>query len=132
MRISHPAAAQSGLFAPLFAATSQLWRCIFYVIFPLGHRFACAYFRLGKRPEKNAHTCRRRPFGGAESGAEPVYGGISTFLEVGFSFLAVALCGFFYGPVVAGLAGIITDTLGYFLRPNGGYFIGFTLNEFLI
>lgn len=57
---------------------------------------------------------------------------LSTFLEIGFSFLAAAMCGFLYGPVVAGLAGIITDTLGYFLRPNGGYFIGFTLNEFLL
>ena len=28
--------------------------------------------------------------------------------------------------------GIVTDVAGYFLRPNGGFFPGFTLNEFLL
>lgn len=28
--------------------------------------------------------------------------------------------------------GIVTDIIGYFLRPNGGFFPGFTLNEFLL
>ena len=28
--------------------------------------------------------------------------------------------------------GIAADTLGYFLRPNGTYFPGWTLNEFLL
>lgn len=56
---------------------------------------------------------------------------VSQFLEIGFSFLALAACGYLWGPWLAGLAGIVTDLLGYFLRPNGGFFIGFTFNEFL-
>lgn len=56
---------------------------------------------------------------------------VSQFLEIGFSFLAAATCGLLYGPVVAGCAGVITDLLGYVLRPNGGFFIGFTLSEFV-
>ncbi|MEG2434830.1 MAG: folate family ECF transporter S component [Ruthenibacterium sp.] len=56
---------------------------------------------------------------------------VSQFLEIGFSFLAAAVCGFLYGPLVAGCAGVITDLLGYLLRPNGGFFIGFVLSEFV-
>ena len=56
---------------------------------------------------------------------------VSQLLEIGFSFLALAACAFLYGPWIAGLAGIVTDIAGYLLRPNGGFFIGFTLNEFL-
>ena len=40
---------------------------------------------------------------------------VSQFLEIGFSFLAAGTCAFLY-----------------FLRPNGGFFPGFTLNEFLL
>lgn len=56
---------------------------------------------------------------------------VSQFLEIGFSFLAAAMCGYLYGPITAALAGVAVDILGYFLRPNGGFFIGFTLNELL-
>lgn len=56
---------------------------------------------------------------------------VSQLLEIGFSFLATALSGFLYGPWVAALAGVVIDLTGYFLRPNGGFFIGFTLNELL-
>lgn len=57
---------------------------------------------------------------------------VSQFLEIGFAFLAAGTCGFLYGPWMAGLMGIVTDIAGYFLRPNGGFFPGFTLNEFLL
>ena len=57
---------------------------------------------------------------------------VSQFLEIGFAFLAAGACGFLYGPWMAGLMGIVTDIAGYFLRPNGGFFPGFTLNEFLL
>lgn len=57
---------------------------------------------------------------------------VSQLLEIGFSFLAAGLSGFLYGPWLAGLAGVGMDLLGYMLRPNGGFFIGFTLNEFLL
>ena len=56
---------------------------------------------------------------------------VSQYLEIGFSFLALAVCAFSFGPWLGGLAGIVTDVLGYLLRPNGGFFPGFTLNEFL-
>lgn len=57
---------------------------------------------------------------------------VSQFLEIGFSFLAAGTCAFLYGPWAAGLMGIVTDLAGYLLRPNGGFFPGFTLNEFLL
>ena len=57
---------------------------------------------------------------------------VSQFLEIGFSFLAAGTCAFLYGPWLAGLMSIVTDVAGYFLRPNGGFFPGFTLNEFLL
>lgn len=57
----------------------------------------------------------------------------TTNLRMGFSFLAVALSGYLYGPVVAGLAGSVVDMIGFFLLPSSGgpYFFGFTLNAFL-
>ena len=57
---------------------------------------------------------------------------VSQFLEIGFTFLAAGVCAFLFGPWMAGLMGIVTDLIGYFLRPNGGFFPGFTLNEFLL
>ena len=57
---------------------------------------------------------------------------VSQFLEIGFTFLATASAAYLYGPWLAGLMGIAADTLGYFLRPNGTYFPGWTLNEFLL
>ncbi len=56
---------------------------------------------------------------------------VSTMLEIGFSFLATAVCGFLYGPFLAAIAAVAMDLSGYFLRPNGGFFIGYTLNEVL-
>lgn len=57
---------------------------------------------------------------------------VSQFLEIGFSYLAAGTCAFLYGPWMAGMMGIVTDLAGYLLRPNGGFFPGFTLNEFLL
>lgn len=57
---------------------------------------------------------------------------VSAVLEIGFAFLATALCGRLCGPWVAGTAGVAVDILSYFLRPNGGFFFGFTLNQFLL
>lgn len=55
----------------------------------------------------------------------------SAILSIGFSSLAVAVSGLFYGPLLTGLAGIIADTLGYILHPNGPYFPGFAISAFL-
>ena len=57
---------------------------------------------------------------------------VSPVLEIGFAFLATALCAYLCGPWVAGTAGIAVDILSYFLRPNGAFFFGFTLNQFLL
>ncbi len=56
---------------------------------------------------------------------------IGTILEIGFSFVAMALTGFLYGPFVAVLCAFAFDLAGFMLRPNGQFFIGFTLNEML-
>ena len=57
---------------------------------------------------------------------------VSQLLEVGFDFLAVAAIGYLCGPWVAGLSGIVTDLLGYILRPNGPYCPGWTLSAILV
>ena len=55
----------------------------------------------------------------------------SNILSIGFSSLAVAVSAFYYGPVLTGIAGVIADTLGYIVHPNGPYFPGFAINAFL-
>lgn len=57
---------------------------------------------------------------------------VSQFLELGFAFLATAMAGYLYGPFLAGLMGVVTDTLGWVLRPNGAYFPFWAINEFLL
>lgn len=52
-------------------------------------------------------------------------------LKIGFSFLALAICGMLYGPVATGMAGAISDILKYIIRPSGPFFPGFTLSEFI-
>lgn len=63
---------------------------------------------------------------------------ISTFfipvadnLRIYFKFLATAVGGAVYGPVVAVLVGAASDTLGVFLHPSGSYFPGYLLSEVL-
>ena len=57
---------------------------------------------------------------------------VSPYLEIGFDFLASAATGFLYGPVAAATSGVVTDLLGYLLRPNGPWFPGFTLSAILL
>lgn len=56
---------------------------------------------------------------------------IPRILEIQFSTLAHAACAFTYGPVMAGLSGILTDTIKYFMNPSGPYMPLFAINEFL-
>lgn len=56
---------------------------------------------------------------------------ISSTLRIGFSSIPAAVCAMYYGPVCTGFAGVIADTLKYMLRPDGPYFPGFAVNEFL-
>lgn len=52
-------------------------------------------------------------------------------LKIGFSYLPVAAAGLLFGPVAGGVVGAAGDVLGYFVRPTGPYFPGFTLTAFL-
>jgi ECF transporter S component (folate family) len=56
---------------------------------------------------------------------------VSNLLEISFAFLALAVAGMLYGPVMAGIVGMIADVIAYFVKPNGPFFIGFTINSFL-
>lgn len=53
-------------------------------------------------------------------------------LRIGFSFLAVVLAAYWYGPVGAGLVHGLADLLGAVLFPSGAYFPGFTLTAALM
>lgn len=57
---------------------------------------------------------------------------INQFLQIGFTSLTHALTGYFYGPIVAMIAGGMADIIKYMLKPNGAFFPGFTLNEILV
>lgn len=57
---------------------------------------------------------------------------IGTTMEIGFAFIPIALIGYLYGPLTAGLSGVVADILGFMLRPAGFFFPGFTLNEFIV
>lgn len=54
---------------------------------------------------------------------------ITEELKLNFAFVAVAAIGMLYGPTVAGLACVVTDVLGYMLKPTGGFSPLFTLVE---
>lgn len=54
---------------------------------------------------------------------------ISADINVTFGFLANAFGSMVYGPVVALLAGAISDTLGYLVAPSGVYFFPFIVLE---
>lgn len=56
---------------------------------------------------------------------------IGDFIKIGFSFLAMALAGMLYGPVVAGILGGLGDLINFMIRPTAAYFPGFTLNALL-
>ena len=56
---------------------------------------------------------------------------ITPTLRIGFSSILAAVCGMYYGPICTGFAGVIADTLKYIIRPDGPYFPGFAVNEFL-
>lgn len=50
-------------------------------------------------------------------------------LKISFAFVAVASIGMLYGPTVAGLACVVTDVIGYLIKPVGGFSPLFTLVE---
>ena len=56
---------------------------------------------------------------------------IPKMLEVGFATLAFAACGYVYGPIMTGIAGVLCDGIKFFLNPSGAYMPLFAINEFL-
>ncbi len=52
-------------------------------------------------------------------------------LRVLFKFLATCVGASIYGPVMALLTGAVSDTLGFLIWPQGGYFPGYLLSEIL-
>lgn len=57
---------------------------------------------------------------------------ITPTLRIGFSSVFAGVSAMYYGPLLTGFAGLIADSLKYMIRPDGPYFPGFALNEFLI
>ena len=56
---------------------------------------------------------------------------VSDSLKISLAHLALAPTAMFFGPVVAGMQGALSDILGFLLKPTGPYFPGFTLSALL-
>lgn len=54
---------------------------------------------------------------------------VNNFIEIRFAYLPIACAGMFFGPVIGGLVGILSDLLGFFVRPTGPFFPGFTISS---
>ncbi|MFC6175694.1 folate family ECF transporter S component [Companilactobacillus huachuanensis] len=53
----------------------------------------------------------------------------SNTLKVGFSFIAIGLLGYYFGPFKAAIANVLADVIGTLILPSGGsFFIGFTFS----
>ena len=52
-------------------------------------------------------------------------------LRVYFTYAVTALGASIYGPLMALAEGFISDILGYFIAPSGGFFPGYTLSAML-
>lgn len=48
-------------------------------------------------------------------------------IRIGFGFVPIVIAAMVYGPIKAGIVGVISDFLGAILFPIGAYFPGFTL-----
>lgn len=57
---------------------------------------------------------------------------IPDVLTITFGNVAIAASGFFYGPWLNGIAGIVTDNLSYILYPDGPWFPGWMINSIFI
>jgi len=56
----------------------------------------------------------------------------SNTLKVGFSFIAIGLLGYYFGPIKAAAANVLADIISnVVLSPSGGFFIGFTFSALI-
>lgn len=56
---------------------------------------------------------------------------IPKILTISFASLAVASCAMVCGPLLSACMAAVADVIKYVVRPDGPFFIGFTVNEFL-
>ena len=56
---------------------------------------------------------------------------ITEDMKISFAFVALASIGMLYGPTMGFAAGVITDLLGFMIKPSGAFDIRFTLIEAL-
>ncbi|MBJ8349709.1 folate family ECF transporter S component [Streptococcus zalophi] len=56
---------------------------------------------------------------------------ISQILELRFASHVIAIAGSLLGPVVAMMVGVISDIGGFFIKPTGPFFPGFTISAAL-
>lgn len=54
---------------------------------------------------------------------------ISNLIELRFQSFPIAISGALFGPVIGAIVGIISDVGGYFAKPTGAFFPGFTLSS---
>ncbi len=53
---------------------------------------------------------------------------ITELVELRFAFLPIAVSGMMFGPAIGGIVGVLSDILGYLVRPTGAFFPGFTIS----
>ena len=56
---------------------------------------------------------------------------LGPYIRIGFSGIPNRIVDFLFGPIVGGIFGGIMDVLKYMVKPNGPFFIGFTLDAIL-
>lgn len=53
---------------------------------------------------------------------------VTEIIELRFAFLPIACIGMLFGPVVGAETGMLSDILGYIVKPTGPFFPGFTIS----
>ena len=56
---------------------------------------------------------------------------ISPSLRIGIGFLVTAVQGMLFGPVAGAIGAGMADIIGYFIKPDGAFFFGFTITAML-
>lgn len=56
---------------------------------------------------------------------------VSPSLRIGVAFLATAMLGMLFGPVLGGVVAGLGDVIKFFLKPTGPFFPGFTITALL-
>lgn len=54
---------------------------------------------------------------------------ISDSIKIGYTIFPTTILSMMFGPVAGGIAGGVADLLGYFLKPSGAFFPGYTLDS---